>query len=88
MKVILIPDSYTTMVNLGGHLEDENLEVSQSQEDGPSEASVSIVTPDGKRQRLRNDTQFSSSDDDENEGRGSHDSPRILVVPPDLGSKK
>ena len=68
------------MVNTRGHLEDNDLEMSQSQEDGQSQASVSTVTSGGRRPKncLRRDLHLSemSSDDDGSEDRGSHYSPR------------
>ena len=76
----LFPDSSTNMDNSRGHLEDNNLEMSQSQEDGQSQASVSTVTFGDRRLKNhhRKDLNLSelSSDDDGSEDGGSHHSPR------------
>ena len=80
MKVFLFSDSYTTMVNSRGHLEDNDLEMSQSQEDGQSQASVSTVAFGGRRPKncLRKDLHLSgmSSDDDGSKDGGSQNSPK------------
>ena len=78
--VFLFSDSYTIMVNNLGLLAESHFEMSQSQEDGQSQASVSTVTTTGRRPKncLRKDLHMSglSSDDEESEHSGSQQSPR------------
>ena len=64
------------MVNSQGLLEDDDLVMSQSQDDGQSQASVSTITSSGRRLYLRNDLHLSSDDDDEFDGGGSDHSPK------------
>ena len=80
MLVFLFLDSYTTLVNKLGLLAESDFEMSQSQEDGQSQASVSTVTPTGRipKNCLRKDIHMSgsSSNDEESEDRRSQHSPR------------
>ena len=66
VKVILVSDCYTIMVNSLGLIEDIDLDVSQSQDDDQSQASISAITTGGRRTLVRKPfgPGVSSSDDE------------------------
>ena len=66
------------MVNLQGHLEDNDLDIGQYQDDDQSLASISNVPTGGRRALVKKTfcLGVSSSDDKESEGEGSHYSPK------------